>query len=68
MLEADHVANCLLNMQNSVDIPVSIKCRLGVDNNETYEFLYNFISIVKESGVNSFYYSCKKWDFERAQS
>ena len=54
MLEADHVANCLLNMQNSVDIPVSIKCRLGVDNNETYEFLYNFISIVKESGVNIF--------------
>ena len=54
MLEPDLVAECLAAMKNSVSIPVSIKCRLGVDNHEEYEFLYNFVSIVKESGVKVF--------------
>ena len=54
MLEPDLVAECLAAMKNSVNIPVSIKCRLGVDNHEEYEFLYNFVSIVKESGVKVF--------------
>ena len=54
MLEPELVAECLNNMKNAVEIPVSIKCRLGVDNNESYDFLYNFISIVKKSGINIF--------------
>ena len=54
MLEPELVKDCLGNMKNSVHIPISIKCRLGVDNNESYEFLHNFISIVKESGINIF--------------
>ena len=54
MLEPDLVAECLAAMKNSVNIPVSIKCRLGVDNHEEYEFLYNFVSIVKQSGVKVF--------------
>tara|TARA_B100001996_G_scaffold295357_1_gene235617 strand:- start:693 stop:1295 length:603 start_codon:yes stop_codon:yes gene_type:complete len=41
-------------MQNAVKIPVSIKCRLGVDNHESYEFLHNFISTVKDSGTKIF--------------
>ncbi len=54
MLEPELVRECLGNMRNAVKIPVSIKCRLGVDNNQSYEFLYNFISIVKESGIKTF--------------
>ena len=54
MLEPNLVAECLSNMQNSVSIPVSIKCRLGIDDNEDYEFLYNFVSIVKQSGIKVF--------------
>ena len=54
MLEPKLVAECLLNMQNVVDIPVTIKCRLGVDNHESYEFLHNFVSIVSQSGVTTF--------------
>ena len=54
MLEPELVRDCLGNMKNTVDVPVSIKCRLGVDDNESYEFLYNFISIVKESGIKIF--------------
>ena len=54
MLEPNLVGDCLKNMQDAVSIPVSIKCRLGIDENISYEFLYNFISIVKESGINLF--------------
>ena len=54
MLEPKLVAECLLNIQNVVNIPVSIKCRLGVDNNESYEFLHNFVSIVCQSGITTF--------------
>ena len=54
MLEPKLVAECLLNMRNVVDIPVTIKCRLGVDNHESYKFLHNFVSIVSQSGVTTF--------------
>jgi tRNA-dihydrouridine synthase A len=54
MLEPNLVGDCLKNMQDAVNIQVSIKCRLGIDENISYEFLYNFISIVKESGINIF--------------
>ena len=54
MLEPELVRDCLGNMKNAVEVPVSIKCRLGVNDNESYDFLYNFISIVKESGIKVF--------------
>ena len=54
MLEPELVSECLFNMQKAVKIPVSIKCRLGIDDNESYDFLYNFISIVKKSEINTF--------------
>ena len=54
MLEPNLVSECLMNMRNAVSIPVSIKCRLGVDNHESYEFLHNFVSIVSQSGVKTF--------------
>ena len=54
MLEPNLVAECLDAMKSSVNIPVSIKCRLGVDDHKEYKFLYDFVSIVKESGVKVF--------------
>ena len=54
MLEPDHVAECLNAMQTNVKIPVSIKCRLGVDHYENYEFLYNFVSVVQKAGIKHF--------------
>ncbi len=54
MLEPNHVAECLGAMKNNVSIPISIKCRLGIDHHEDYEFLYNFVEIVKSSGVTDF--------------
>ena len=54
MLEPEHVADCLSSMQNTVSVPVSIKCRLGVDDHEDYEFLFNFVNTIKQSGINNF--------------
>jgi len=54
MLEPDHVAECLNEMKNAVNIPVTIKCRLGVDDNDTYEFFENFVSKVSGVGINDF--------------
>ena len=54
MLEPNLVAECLSNMKNAVNIPISIKCRLGVDDHDDYEFIQNFVSITKESGVDVF--------------
>jgi len=54
MLEPDHVAECLNAMQKNVNVPVTIKCRLGVDHHEDYEFLYDFVNIVQSAGINHF--------------
>jgi tRNA-dihydrouridine synthase A len=54
MLEPDHVAECLNAMQTNVNVPVTIKCRLGVDHHEDYEFLYNFVNIVQSAGIKHF--------------
>ena len=54
MLEPNHVADCLSSMQENVSVPVSIKCRLGVDDHVDYEFLYNFVNIIQETGINNF--------------
>ena len=54
MLEPDHVAECLNAMQANVKVPVTIKCRLGIDHHEDYEFLYNFVNIVQNAGIKHF--------------
>jgi tRNA-dihydrouridine synthase A len=54
MLEPDHVAECLNAMQKNVNVPVTIKCRLGVDHHEDYEFLYDFVNIVQSAGIKHF--------------
>ena len=54
MLEPEHVAECLNAMQTNVKVPVTIKCRLGIDHHEDYEFLYNFVNIVQDAGIKHF--------------
>jgi len=54
MLEPEHVAECLNAMQKNVNVPVTIKCRLGVDHHEDYEFLYSFVNIVQDAGIVHF--------------
>ena len=50
MGEADLVAQCVSAMREVVDIPVSVKTRIGIDEQDSYEFLADFIRIVSEKG------------------
>ena len=43
MKEKNVVADCFKAMQDAVSIPVSIKCRIGVDDLDSWEFFTDFI-------------------------
>ena len=60
MLEPELVAECIRQMRRSVDIPISVKCRTGVDDNDDYLFLKSFIDIVKDSGIKTFIIHARK--------
>ncbi len=50
MAEPQLVADCVAAMKDVVDIPVTVKTRIGIDDQDSYEFLTNFVSIVSEKG------------------
>jgi tRNA-dihydrouridine synthase A len=52
MLEPERVRDCLRAMLEAVDIPVTIKTRLGVDDHYSYGFFRDFTGTVMESGCN----------------
>ena len=60
MKEPNLVADCLTKMQSATKIPVTIKTRIGYDNVEDYENFYNFISILRDTGVKTFIIHSRK--------
>ena len=60
MAEPELVRDCLGNMQNAVDIPVTVKHRIGIDQDDSYEQLLNFVDIVRQSGINTFIIHARK--------
>ena len=42
MKEPTLVSECVLAMQEATDVPITVKCRIGVDDNDDYDFLHNF--------------------------
>ncbi len=48
------VRDCIAAMRDAVDIPVTVKSRIGIDGRESYEDLCNFIACVAESGCDTF--------------
>ena len=47
MGKADLVADCIKAMQDAVQIPVTVKHRIGIDDLDSYEFLCDFIEKVQ---------------------
>ena len=60
MKEPNLVADCLTDMQAATNLPVTIKTRIGYDDVEDYENLYNFISILKQTGIKVFIIHARK--------
>ena len=60
MKEKDLVKNCLIQMQNNTSIPVTIKCRIGVDNDDNYSFFRDFIGEILDSNISIIYIHARK--------
>lgn len=54
MLNPKLVADCIKAMLDAVDIPVTVKNRIGIDENESYGFLRDFIGQVAQVGCKTF--------------
>ena len=60
MLEPDLVKDCMSAMLDAVDIPVTIKTRLGVDDHYSFQFMSDFVGRIAESGCSVFIMHARK--------
>ena len=54
------VSDCLKEMQQQVEIPVTVKHRLGIDDMDSYDELVRFVETVAESGCEVFIIHARK--------
>ncbi|WLD59342.1 tRNA dihydrouridine(20/20a) synthase DusA [Salinispirillum sp. LH 10-3-1] len=60
MGHADLVRDGVKAMLDTVDIPVTVKHRIGIDDLDSYEFLRDFVGTVSESGCQTFIVHARK--------
>lgn len=60
MMEPKLVGECFAAMQEAVSVPVTVKCRLGVDDQEVEETLPHFLKTVSEAGCERFIVHARK--------
>jgi len=58
--EPNLVADCLNEMQSKTNLPVTVKTRIGYDDVEDYESLFNFINLLKSTGIKTFIIHARK--------
>lgn len=50
MAEPTLVADCIKAMQDVVNIPITVKHRIGIDNFDSFEFMQDFVGAVVDAG------------------
>ncbi|NND56207.1 MAG: tRNA dihydrouridine(20/20a) synthase DusA [Xanthomonadales bacterium] len=60
MLEPALVGDCLAAMQDAVEIPVTVKSRLGVDDCYSYNYFSDFVNQLAQSGCSVFIVHARK--------
>ena len=60
MKRPEIVAECVRQMNKSVDLPVTVKVRTGVDDADSYDQLKDFIWNVSEAGCSTFVVHARK--------
>ena len=60
MAEPDLVARCIESMRARVSLPVTVKCRIGIDDHDSQEELEDFIGTVADAGCNTFIVHARK--------
>ncbi len=53
MREPALVADCVAAMNAAVTIPITVKCRIGVDDQEPHEALFGLVAAVKAAGAGA---------------
>jgi len=60
MAEPELVAKCIDSMMTSVNLPVTVKCRIGIDDRDSQEELEDFIGTVANAGCDTFIVHARK--------
>jgi len=60
LAEPQLVGECVNEMQNATNIPVTVKSRIGIDDLDSYEFLHTFIEQVASAGCQHFIIHARK--------
>jgi tRNA-dihydrouridine synthase A len=60
MAEPELVRDCVAAMREVVDIPVTVKQRIGIDHQESFDELRDFVGIVAEGGCEVFIVHARK--------
>ncbi len=60
MARADLVADCFNAMQEASEHEVTIKCRTGIDDLDSFEFLQEFIQTLADAGCKTFIIHARK--------
>ena len=60
MAEPDLVAECVAAMGDASPLPVTVKCRIGIDDQDAEESLDRFIGQVAEAGCRTFIVHARK--------
>ena len=60
MAEPVLVADCVRAMRDAVDVPVTVKHRIGIDERDSYEALCDFVGTVAAAGCDAFVVHARK--------
>lgn len=60
MAEPDLVAECVRAMRGATDLPVTVKCRIGIDDQDTEATLDRFVDTMAAAGVAALYVHARK--------
>lgn len=60
MAEPGLVADCVAAMREAVDLPVTVKTRIGIDDKDSYEELAGFVTAVSRAGCGTFIIHARK--------
>jgi len=60
MVEPTLVADCVAAMKAAVKIPVTVKCRLGIDEQDPDQALFSFTDAVKAAGTDALIVHARK--------
>ena len=60
MAEPALVGDCVSAMREAVGIPVTVKSRIGIDDNDSYDALVHFVDAVRKGGCETFIVHARK--------